>query len=185
MGFRYPRFLEDPLAGISASGVGCMRVFVVLVCQEPRTWKAYKADAVLVMAPTAVPAAKSCLVEHIESLAHAGSIVLDVTDAGPVKALARLRKDFEEGVVSLADWRKKARTAAVMGSCPRSRSSHNSGVRNWREFVELTHGKEGADEIAFPPHLGDVLAWSNLFRRAAFLLGIVVSRVVISAVAGA
>ena len=32
------------------------------------------------------------------------------------------------------------------------------------EFIEITHGKQRVEEVAFPPRLEDVLIWSNTFR---------------------
>ena len=39
-----------------------------------------------------------------------------------------------------------------------------AGLRHWIRFIEITHGVENVDTVAFPPDLQDVLAWSNTFR---------------------
>ena len=63
-------------------------------------------------------------------------------------------------------WRKKARTAAVMGSCPKSRASFVSGLRHWIKYIETVHPACNVDCVCFPPLLEDVLGWSNTFRYA-------------------
>ena len=83
--------------------------------------------------------------------------------APPLAALALLKANMPTDRVA---WRKKARVAAVLGSCPRSQSSYRAGVKHWVEFIKITHGVNAADSVAFPPRLEDVLAWSNTFRYA-------------------
>ena len=91
----------------------------------------------------------------------ASASVLDVSGATPLAALALLKANMPTDRVA---WRKKARVAAVLGSCPRSQSSYKSGVKHWVEFIKITHGVNAADSVAFPLRLEDVLAWSNTFR---------------------
>ena len=37
-------------------------------------------------------------------------------------------------------------------------------MRHWIRFIEITHGVNQANAVAFPANLLDVLAWSNTFR---------------------
>ena len=59
--------------------------------------------------------------------ASAPSTVLDVSNAKPIHALVRLREQVQDNAAARTEWRKKARTAAVIGSCPRSLNSLDSG----------------------------------------------------------
>lgn len=49
----------------------------------------------------------------------------------------------------------------MMGSCPRTRESFQSGVAHWLEYISIVHGM---DNCAFPPVLDDILGWSLTFR---------------------
>ena len=60
-------------------------------------------------------------------LAHNDSIILNVEGATPSEALNRLSKSLPGTAQGRDEWRKKARVAAVMGSCPRSHRSFKSG----------------------------------------------------------
>ena len=110
------------------------------------------------------------------------TLVLNVQRTRPLEALELLKKNLPCDEAGLAQWRHWARVAAVMGSCPRSIESFKSGtyqaccmraahgfpvcigLRHWIRYVEITHGEKQADEVAFPPNLGDVLGWSNTFK---------------------
>ena len=54
--------------------------------------------------------------------------LLDVEGAKPMQALARLGEAMGDDASARAEWRKRARIAAVTGSCPRSLASLDSGV---------------------------------------------------------
>ena len=116
-------------------------------------------------------------------LASAPTTVLDVKNAKPIHALVRLREQVQDNAAARAEWRKKARTAAVIGSCPRSLQSLDSGdftyslhghlwrcriclpgISHWRKYIAIAHGDENLDSMSFPPRLEDVLGWSNTFR---------------------
>jgi len=116
-------------------------------------------------------------------LASAPTMVLDVKNAKPIHALVRLREQVQDNAAARAEWRKKARTAAVIGSCPRSLQSLDSGdytyslhghlwrcriclpgISHWRKYIAIAHGDENVDSMSFPPRLEDVLGWSNTFR---------------------
>ena len=61
----------------------------------------------------------------------------------------------------------RAEIEAVLGSCPKSRKSVESGIRSWCRF---------SSEVLrlpkpFPPPLGGLLAWSKTFQSVAAVLG--------------
>ena len=101
--------------------------------------------------------------EEIEGLATAPTKVLQVDRVKPVRALELLREELGDDPAKRAKWRGEARVASIMGSCPASRARFKSGVRHWLEFIEVTYGRPMCDKQAFPPTLGDVLAWANVF----------------------
>ena len=90
--------------------------------------------------------------------------MLDVAGATPKEALKRLQTELAGEQGRCTEWRKRARIAAVLGSCPRSHGSFRAGVRHWVEFIATVHVGEAVDISAFPPKLEDVLAWSSTFR---------------------
>ena len=127
-------------------------------------------------------------IEEALSLTSRPTLLLNVRSATPLEALELLHRNLPRDEASLREWRHGARVAAVMGSCPRSKTSFKSGLfcfhaplgadwcacavpcisvtglRHWIRFIEITHGKRRADAVALPPDLLDVLAWSNTFR---------------------
>ena len=106
-------------------------------------------------------------------LTAAPSLVIDVSGAKPLAALALLEASMPADPEQRAAWRGKARVAAVLGSCPKSLASFKSGVKHWTKYIMITHGSSAAERVAFPPRLEDVLAWSNTFRSAfAHLFGL-------------
>ena len=90
--------------------------------------------------------------------------MINVRNTKPTHALARLRDQIPDDVTARAEWRKRARIAAVVGSCPRSLNSLASGIAHWQKYIAIAHGSVDADRMAFPPSLDDVLGWSNTFR---------------------
>jgi len=56
------------------------------------------------------------------------------------------------------EWLANARVAAVAGSCPRSRKEIASGVRAYTAFAVKLR------QLALPPSVDMLLAWSNTFR---------------------
>ena len=113
-----------------------------------------------------MPDAKRSRIGRALELEHVPTTLLCIQNARPLVALEMLRECLPGDQAGLADWRRMARVAAVMGSCPRSKSSFKSGLRHWITYIEITHGADMADKVAFPPSLEDVLAWSNTFRQA-------------------
>ena len=97
-------------------------------------------------------------------LAAEPTTVINVLNAKPMHALVRLREQVPDDAAARAEWRKRARTAAVVGSCPRSLHSLDSGIAHWLKYIAIAHGSINADKMAFPPSLEDVLGWSNTFR---------------------
>jgi len=96
-------------------------------------------------------------------LATAPTKVLKIDGVKPMRALELLKQELGDDPAKRAKWRGDARVASIMGSCPGSRASFKSGVRHWLEFIEVTYGRPMCDKQAFPPTLGDVLAWANVF----------------------
>ena len=101
--------------------------------------------------------------ERLEMLVDKPTQVLDIKGIKPLRALQMLRENLRGDADRQELWLANARVASVMGSCPRSKANFRSGVRHWLEFVEITHGAARLEQFAFPPALGDVLAWANLF----------------------
>jgi len=100
----------------------------------------------------------------VSQLSEAPTTVLSIANSRPSEALELLRANLQQDPAYLAVWRQRARTAAVLGSCPRSKDSFRSGVKHWIKYIAITHGEKEAEKVAFPPRLEDVLAWSNTFR---------------------
>ena len=90
-----------------------------------------------------------------------GQVVLNVQGAGPKNAIECLKNELENGGEAPCVWEKRARLAAVLGSCPRSIDSLKSGVRHWIDFITVV---KGSNRLAFPATIEDILAWSNMFR---------------------
>ena len=61
-----------------------------------------------------------------------------------------------------AVWYEEARMRAIVGSCPRSLGSAKSGMRAYVDFCRRILKKTGS---VFPPDVGDLLAWSRVFRH--------------------
>jgi len=87
------------------------------------------------------------------------AVSLDISSAGPLGALKRLK----DVVASIGgeEWTKKARVAAVLANCPKSKASMHSGVMHWCKYMEIV---KGADAQAFPVCIEDLLGWSMTFR---------------------
>lgn len=112
-------------------------------------------------------------------LADTPQFMLDIAGCGPNAALnvltMKLPREREERLA----FRRQARIAAVLGSCPKTRASFRAGafpytrplfalvpsvsqgIRNWIAFIEAFHGGTG---LAFPAELDDILLWSHNFR---------------------
>ena len=88
-------------------------------------------------------------------------VVLNVGGLTPNDALKHLRNTIPKDEPGRLLWHRQARIAAIVGSCPKTRGSMKSGIKNWIEFAEVTLGGK---HRAFPPALEDVLVWSNTFR---------------------
>ena len=128
--------------------------------------------------------AQPSIVEHVVALTNdLPTQVTNFAGAGPCGALQELKRSMPTDPVAREAWRKKARIAAVMGSCPDSQDSFKSGVRHWikvrsfactdkcpfvlhwnLQYIHITHGTETGDDMAYPPQLEDILGWSNTFR---------------------
>ena len=117
--------------------------------------------------PTAGPVEKSSFAGLARDLfSDVPTRITNFAGVGPRAASQELKRQMPADPVARAAWRKKAKIAAVMGSCPDSHDSFKSGLRHWFNHIEITHGPEVVDEVAYPPQLEDILGWSNAFRRA-------------------
>ena len=124
---------------------------------------------------------------EVQELEHVQTTLLHLRDVKPMGALQLLKDTLPCDEAGKAAWRSSARVAAVLGSCPRTLKSfmsgmcvcpcilacacfptrclvYCSGLRHWVTFIDVTYGTRTAHEATFPPHLADVLAWSNTFR---------------------
>ena len=87
---------------------------------------------------------------------------------GPTAALKRLANNSWAGDAGSSRedakraWVEKARTGSLLGSCPDSHKSFNSGTKAWAAFAGEVLQLEGKE---FPPPLNGLLAWSALFRH--------------------
>ena len=76
------------------------------------------------------------MLDQIFDLASAPTSILDVGGATPTEAIRRLKRVLPVSEAERTEWAKRARIAAVMGSCPRSRASFKSGgFGNARVFL--------------------------------------------------
>ena len=110
--------------------------------------------------------AKRQCISHVASLCSAQTTLLRVSNARPMEALDMLERNLPRDPMARKEWTVCAHVAAVMGSCPRSLASFKSGLRHWLRYIEIMYGRDSLEASAFPPHLDDVLAWSNTFRLA-------------------
>ena len=104
------------------------------------------------------------LTEQALALCDTQRIGLDVTGRGPGAALRMLEGAIPLDAASRHMWMENARIDAILGSCPKTRESFKSGLRNWIKFVEVaTRG----DANPFPPEFDHIIAWSHTFRCVA------------------
>ena len=101
------------------------------------------------------------LAEQALSLGDVPQFMLNIEGMTPAEAVHHMRRVLPNGEAEREAWRKQARVAAILGSCPKSRASMMSGIRNWIKFMDEVLGNR---EIAFPPRLEDILTWSHTFR---------------------
>ena len=94
-------------------------------------------------------------------VAEAETCALDAREGGPSTILKRLR-DKGLDASETNKWAKKARAAAIVGSCPKSHPSVLSGLRCYEIFARTVLHLEKRE---FPPTLDSLLAWSALFRH--------------------
>ena len=92
------------------------------------------------------------------------SLAVNPCGKRPGDALSMLRQSLPVGTIELAQWRKRARVAAVLGSGPRSLASMKSGLRHWIEYIRTVYPPSEADAAILPPRIDDVLGWSHTFR---------------------
>lgn len=79
---------------------------------------------VIVVGDVDAPSSGSRQVDSLLSMTSQGAL-LDVSDAKPTVALKRLAEWVDvQGSVA---WQKRAKIAAIMGSCPKSQASFKSG----------------------------------------------------------
>ena len=85
----------------------------------------------------------------------------DVSGLGPTAALEKLKESLPSDPAARASWMSESKVAAILGSCPRSRESFRSGLRNYIRFAEIALG---GGEHGFPPTIDALLLWSHSFR---------------------
>jgi len=76
-------------------------------------------------------------------------------------ALQRLKASTQTNAQKRA-WVASARTAALLGSAPKSHKSFASGQRAWCAFARHTLGLQGRE---LPPPIDGLIAWAELFRH--------------------
>ena len=69
----------------------------------------------------------SCLTVQALALCDAPQVVVDVTGCGPNAAVQLLRQSLPSDVEGRRVWCQRAKIAAIIGSCPKSRDSFRSG----------------------------------------------------------
>ena len=80
---------------------------------------------------------------------------------GPTAALKRLMATTSSNAEK-NEWVEKSRVGALLGSCPKSHDSLNSGTKAWIGFARHVLNLEGRE---FPPPIEGLLAWSALFKH--------------------
>jgi hypothetical protein len=108
-----------------------------------------------------VPVVSTPIITEALALADTPLLMLDVTGRGPNDAIRLLKESLPKDMNDRVLWQRRARVAAVLGSCPKTRSSFRSGIRNWINFIGALHCSHDG---AFPARLDDILAWSHVFR---------------------
>ena len=118
--------------------------------------------------------------EWIDLPCDTPTTLFDVTGMGPVAAVKAVVDGLPQSPEEReAVWRK-ARIAAVMGNCAKTKESFKSGralvqgcilsriscmcpagVKSWISFAKMRYGRE---EHLLPPSLDGLLEWSNLLR---------------------
>ena len=68
-----------------------------------------------------------CLIVQALALCDAPQVVVDVTGCGPNAAVQLLRQSLPSDVEGRRVWCQRAKIAAIIGSCPKSRDSFGSG----------------------------------------------------------
>ena len=98
----------------------------------------------------------------LQSSVGSATKVFDVTAGGPRRAMQSLCKQSKNAEDRRA-WALIARLNAIVGSCPRSISNAQSGMRAWYAFHNICLQRQGNP---FPPAIDYLLAWSRTFRHA-------------------
>ena len=86
---------------------------------------------------------------------------LEARGRGPIAALQHLKATTQTNAQKRA-WVTSARTAALLGSAPKSHKSIASGQRAWCAFARHTLGLQGRE---LPPPIDGLIAWAELFRH--------------------
>ena len=100
------------------------------------------------------------VLKQVEAAVRDKRRVTDVVGLGPTQALKKLKGDFTDGA-GRAEWLEQARLQALLGSCPNSHKSFQSGLRCYVAFAVNVLGLSGRE---LPPTIASLLAWSTLFR---------------------
>ena len=79
-----------------------------------------------------------------QALAVGRSVVRDVSDCGPQKAVKRLVSQWTCEADRVA-WMKQARLGAIVGSCPKSLGCVMSGLRSYFDFAHQVLKKKGCE----------------------------------------
>lgn len=109
-----------------------------------------------------VPLLPVPVLQRVEDGVRNKRCATEVAGLGPTQALKRLTGAFSEGA-SKVEWLEQARLQALLGSCPHSHKSFQSGLRCYVAFAVKVLGLPGRE---LPPTIASLLAWSTLFRCA-------------------
>ena len=93
---------------------------------------------------------------------HGSAVPYQAQRIGP-RAKAELALQKHPGKQQLQGFVESCRINALLGSCPRSHVSFESGVATWTHFAGKILGKTGKE---FPPTADDLVAWSAQFNVA-------------------
>ena len=107
-----------------------------------------------------VPALPVNALKCVEGTVRDRRRATEVAGMGPTQAIKKLRNDFAEGT-SKTTWFEQARLQALLGSCPHSLRSFQSGLQCYVAFavnVLVLAGRE------LPPTVANLLARSTVFR---------------------
>jgi hypothetical protein len=110
--------------------------------------------------PVAAAGRQKSLAQQAKELGSQPLVLVDVTGVKPVVAMQRMKAQFLAHPSRRRKFEEMAKANAVMGNCPKSRSSFRSGVNAWCTFADTMYGDEN---VGWPPSVDGIVQWSHFF----------------------